>query len=280
MLTQLPSPAGPRPWESISATAEPIVPIQVCLLGAFRLVRDGRSLDRLITGKLLTLLSALAVRRAGGATREVLLEILWPEQDTNQASVSLHNLISSLRRRLRADQEAPAPIVYDNGCYAVNAAAGISTDIVQFDALVAAGSMATSSGLNGEAIQQYTKAVALYRGDLMAGTDVTAIIERERLRASFLSILAWLADTAYQAGAHEEALVHAHRLLASDPCREDAHRVVMRAHVQRGERTQALRQYRLCEQVLHSEFDIAPEALTTALFERIRNESLGISYQL
>jgi DNA-binding SARP family transcriptional activator len=72
---------------------------------------------------------------------------------------------------------------------------------------------------------------------------------------------------------HEEypaALAYALRLIACDPCREDAHRVVMRARVRQGERAQALRQYRLCERVLREEFDARPEALTTELFERIR----------
>ena len=60
------------------------------------------------------------------------------------------------------------------------------------------------------------------------------------------------------------------QLLACDPYREDAHRVLMRVHVQRGERAQALRQYRVCEQLLRQEFDAPPEAATTALFDRIR----------
>jgi DNA-binding SARP family transcriptional activator len=96
------------------------------------------------------------------------------------------------------------------------------------------------------------------------------VIERERLRANFLTILAWLANRSYREADYSSALEYASRLLANDPCREDAHRVIMRAHVHRGERAQALRQYHLCEQVLRCEFDIAPETATTALFDRIR----------
>jgi DNA-binding SARP family transcriptional activator len=44
----------------------------------------------------------------------------------------------------------------------------------------------------------------------------------------------------------------------------------MRIRVRRGERAQALRQYRVCEHVLRSEFNAAPEALTRDLFEQIR----------
>jgi DNA-binding SARP family transcriptional activator len=50
----------------------------------------------------------------------------------------------------------------------------------------------------------------------------------------------------------------------------------MRAYVRRGERAQALRQYRLCEHVLRREFDTAPEPLTTELFERIRASPAGV----
>jgi DNA-binding SARP family transcriptional activator len=44
----------------------------------------------------------------------------------------------------------------------------------------------------------------------------------------------------------------------------------MRCHVRRGERSQALRQYRLCQQILRAEFDAAPEPATEALFEQVR----------
>ena len=64
--------------------------------------------------------------------------------------------------------------------------------------------------------------------------------------------------------------------LICDPCREDGYRLAMRAYVRRGERAQALRQYRLCEHVLRREFDTAPEPLTTELFERIRASPAGV----
>jgi DNA-binding SARP family transcriptional activator len=64
--------------------------------------------------------------------------------------------------------------------------------------------------------------------------------------------------------------------LSIDPCREDAHRVIMRTHLRRGERAQALRQYRLCEYVLRREFDTAPEPQTIALYERIRIDPTSV----
>ena len=97
-----------------------------------------------------------------------------------------------------------------------------------------------------------------------------AIIERERLRAMHLNLLAYLADDRFAAGDYQGCLEMAGRLLDGDPCREDAHRLVMRCHVRRGERAQALRQYLLCQQILRAEFDAAPEPATDALFEQAR----------
>ena len=44
----------------------------------------------------------------------------------------------------------------------------------------------------------------------------------------------------------------------------------MRCCVRRGERAQALRQFRVCERILRSEFDAPPGGATLALFEQVR----------
>lgn len=66
------------------------------------------------------------------------------------------------------------------------------------------------------------------------------------------------------------SLRYSQLLLTLDPYREDAHRLAMRCYVRRGERSQALRQYRLCVHALRAEFDAAPEPATTALFDEVR----------
>lgn len=263
----------PRSQRSLEPTH--LDTILICLLGSFRVLRDGRQLDVLITGKSMALLSTLALRIQCGMPREALLETLWPEQDFAQATESLNSLVYSLHRRLRTESRGASAIVHDNGSYHLNTT-HYSTDIVDFDALVAGGNRLVARSEEPEAAVLYERAAVLYRGDLCIGTDVYAIIERERLRANFLTILAWLADRAYRESDYAGALEHARKLLAVDPYREDAHRIVMRAHVRMNERSQALRQYRLCEQVLRLEFDAIPETPTTELFDRIRLDTSSI----
>ena len=44
----------------------------------------------------------------------------------------------------------------------------------------------------------------------------------------------------------------------------------MRCYIVRGERVQALRQYRLCRELLQAELETKPEAATTRLYEAAR----------
>jgi DNA-binding SARP family transcriptional activator len=267
MVTQVVSPYRSAPCQQGRADR-----ILVCLLGSFRLLDDDRPLDLPIAGKAMTLLSTLALRREAGVPRESLLELLWPEQDAMLAAASLNSLVYSLHRRLREGMLPVTAVTYDNGSYYLNATAGYGTDIARFDALVGRGHQLAAAHMDAQAVLSFERAVALYRGDLCTGSDVYAVIERERLRAAFLGALSWLADYAYGGGDLAAALRHALRILSHDPCREDAHRIVMRARVRQGERAQALRQFRLCERVLREEFDASPERATTELFDRIRTD--------
>jgi DNA-binding SARP family transcriptional activator len=234
-------------------------------------VRGGRPLGLLVTGKAMTLLTELALRLDNGVPREELLETLWPEQDPAHSTVSLNSLVYSLQRQLSDSLDVESTLTYANGRYVLNQQSGITTDIARFDEYIRRGNRLAAIDVDGAA-GAFQSALDLYRGDLCTGTylNINVIIERERLRASFLSSLAWLANSSYRAGDDVTALGHALRLLTYDPCREDAHRVVMRIRVRQGERAQALRQYQLCEHVLRREFDVAPEAQTRELFDQIR----------
>ena len=83
-------------------------------------------------------------------------------------------------------------------------------------------------------------------------------------------MLASLAAYVCAAGDDAASLAYAQRLLQHDPCREDAHRLLMRCHLRRGERAQALHQYRVCVDLLRAAFGTTPEPATVALFEQVR----------
>ena len=114
----------------------------------------------------------------------------------------------------------------------------------------------------------------MYRYDLYTAADVDAevIIEREWLHSRLYNLLADLARSAYDRRDIAGCLAAAQRVLSSDPFHEDMHRLLMQCYVRCGERSQALRQYRVCRAVLQKEVDVEPEPSTAKLFERIRGD--------
>jgi DNA-binding SARP family transcriptional activator len=246
------------------------VPIQICLLGGFRVLKYGQEVGLRAGGKAEAVLTVLAVRKGQAMAREALLDEVWPDADPQLASQSLNSLIYSLHRLLGSAIGGAPVLVHQHGAYRLNTEAGVSVDMDELLQHVAEGHCLSAAGDRDGAAHEFTQAIELYRGDLSAGSTTQFVIEREQLRATCLTLLARVADYHYGRREYDEALAIAIRLLSMDPCREDAHRMVMRCHVHRGERAQALRQYRVCERILRAEFDAPLEEATRALFEQVR----------
>lgn len=247
----------------------------VCLLGGFRLLKDGAPIHLRPGGKTQMLLGNLALRAVPGLSRDELLALLWPTTNTALSSQSLNTLVHSVQRAL-GDALSGPPILHDDGRYRLNVDDGVVIDVAEFDAAINAGDRYSRAARPREAAQSYADAAVLYTGDLQIDSEIQHVIERERLRSRYLYARARLADHEFVAGSFATALEHALAVLACDPCREDAHRMAMRCYVRLGQRAQALRQYTLCRRILAAEFEAQPEALTEELFETVRLHPEGI----
>ncbi|MCL4266849.1 MAG: hypothetical protein KJ069_26955 [Anaerolineae bacterium] len=244
-------------------------PILICLLGEFRVLKGGRPMP-LPGGKAEILLRHLGLQHDQPVPRDLLLEVVWPGHAPDLAGQSLNSLTHSLRKLLSDQIGGDTPVLHEDGYYRLNQAAGVGVDVSCFETLVKSGDQHILAKDPAIAISLYTQAAQIYRGDLCAGTDINSVMVRERLRAHFLTVLARLADYYFSAGEYGRCLQYANRLLENDACREDAHRLVMRCYVRGGQRAQALRQYHLCVDVLHTEFDAVPEQQTLLLYDQVR----------
>ncbi len=252
-------------------------PVFISLLGSFRLLQAGQPVSIRGNSKASMLLGALALRNGRPIAREALLNLFWPDtEDTDLAGQALHSLVRDLHKRLRANLGSVRLVVPADGHYRLNSEAGVGVDVAIFDALVTAGEQQVRAHNLAAAVTLYKQALTLYRGDLCVDTDVYACIQKEYLRGRYLTLLAWMADYHYRLGDYAESLAFVRRLLASDPCREDAHRLAMHCYMRLGERTQALRHYHLCVTVLQADLMVYPESETVALFEQIRRDPRSI----
>jgi DNA-binding SARP family transcriptional activator len=259
------------PYTTVFENEDSASSVLICVLGGFALFAADRPIQLRGAPKTEALISSLVLGPASGVSRETLLTTLWPDAAQGPAAQSLNSLTHYLQNLLGPALSGAPVLVHVGGSYRLNYAAGVIVDCLQFDAQAVQGDRHARDGDATAALAAYHGAERLYRGDLSVGTDVRALVERERLRAVHLRVLAWVADYYFQASDYRQCQKFAGRLLNCEPAREDAHRLLMRCFVRLGERAQALRQFRICAEILRIEFDTAPERETLALFEQLRN---------
>lgn len=272
-LTQTSS--APLCWGEMPTSAAEW-PLMICILGSFRLLKKGRPISIRSGSRAEILLGTLGLKHPVGVERESLLDLLWPSSAPAAAGHSINSLVCTLHRQLGDSIGGASPIVLVEGHYRLNSMAGVGLDLAYFGELIARSVRDERAGDYQRAMAGARAAVQLYRGDLSVAGDDFAIVHRERTRALYLSALARLADRAIAVGDYLACLDYTTQLLSNDPYREDAHRIVMRCYLKRGERSQALRQYHLCAALLRREFDAIPEPETVQLYNDIRLNPGGV----
>jgi TolB-like protein len=236
---------------------------ELTLLGGFGVRAPNEGSIALLGQKERALLAFLALSPGTTHARDKLASLLWSDRGDPQARDSLKHALNSLRQCL---QSADSPgVIADRQSVRLDPAA-VSTDVSAFERLVSAGT--------SESIEQ---AIALYRGDLLDGISIRdeafedwLLVERQRLRRLAEGALAALLARAMEAGERERAEAAARRLLALDPLREAAGRVLMQLHAERGEVAQALKLYETLRERLQRELGVKPEPETTRLYDAIR----------
>ncbi len=237
------------------------------LFGPVRLTRADESLPLPGMAAARSLLAYLLVDGKPDYARLALAGTFWPDLPEPRARRCLTQAIWHIRRIL------PELIQADAGTIHVHPEM-LWVDVAAFKALTQ-NSLALAPDPETPDRQQYIhnlrQAIHLYQADLLEGIyDDWALLERERLRETFLQALEMLTRLEKLSGRYEQALEPALRLAQADPLREAAHREVMRLQYALGRPEAALRQYDACRLALQTDLGIAPDPETEALAQEIR----------
>ena len=263
--------------------------VAVYCLGTFRLVIDGVPVTRWRSGKAQALCQYLATHAGRLIPRQELLDALWPAPDALAAGTSLKVAVHVLRQVL---DEATSQVRADQACDGqAGSAQGASgqplltvrthdlgyrldspalwLDVAEFERCCALARRLEREGHYAEAMAQYTRAAALYGGDFLPAAEADwAVFRREALKDQVLLVLGRLADAALAAGDFETCLLRCQQVLAHDPCREDAYRLLMLCHGRLGQRGRVRRWYELCVQTLQTDLEVAPEPETERVYQQ------------
>ncbi len=255
--------------------------LELRLLGTFQALLDGLPVTGFESGKVRALLAYLAVESDGPHMRDELAALLWPDQPDQTARTNLRQALANLRQAIGDQRAAPPFLVVTRDLVQFNRESDYGLDVTSFthqldDCARHAHRYADRCRTCCARMEQ---AVALYRGDLLLGLNVTdsapfeewATLRRESLHQRALDALTRLAASHERRGEYERARRCAARQLELDPWREEAHQQTMRLLARIGQRSAALDQYERCRRVLADELGVEPASETTRLYEHIRD---------
>lgn len=240
--------------------------IEFRVLGGVQLSakRPGGARDAVIQPKRMALLLYLALAEPTGMhARDRLLALLWPEADEESARHSLRNGLHALRRAL-------GDVIVTRGEVFV----GLDFEKLRCDALE------LRHHLRAGRVEE---AVALLRGELAAGFNVSGAPEFERwldaqraeLHRSVVAAAWKRADELKGTGSAEvDALRRAARL---DPGNEPGARRLMRLLTDAGDRGGALAAYQDLTTHLARELETGPSAETRAIAATLREHVASVS---
>lgn len=251
-----------------SHTAADYTLYAICL-GPFEIRYQDRPLTLCANRNGQAILRYLLTQSHHCASTDTLMTLFWPEETPKIGLRKLQVTISILRHALRDENKLlDSYILYRQGVYQLNPSFQLHSDVAEFMELYNLGAHQRETRTK---IASYEKACALYTRpflleDLYADWSYT---QREHLSNIYLNMCYALSSYYLDSRDFDQASHWATVILDTNPCDEEAYRILMRIYTSKGQRAHALRVYHRCTQVLRDELCLQPMPETTDLYRAI-----------
>jgi len=244
-------------------------------LGPLEVTVAGRRVLRWNSLKARAVFQYLLIHRGRPVRRDVLMELQWPDHTHTSARNNLNVALHSLRNTLDGPWKSLQPILYQDGCYALNPRLKWWVDRDEFLSTLSQADVDRISGRPRQAIYRYQRVVQLYRGPLFEDdpTGDWYLPEQRHLTELYLQALESLAEIYLDLGELASAEYSGKLALMHDPCCEPVHRLLMRCYARQNKQQLVTRQYRLCVDALRDELGVSPGAETLRLFHDLTSAS-------
>ena len=261
--------------QSLLISAMPEADVTALILGPLELSVAGRHVVRWNSLKARAVFQYLLIHRGRPVRRDVLMDLQWPNHTYTSARNNLNVALYSLRNTLEGPWQGLQPILYQDGCYALNSELKWWIDRDEFLSALRKAHLVRSSGHPMEAINHYQKTVELYRGSLFEddSTGDWYLAEQRQLNELYLQALESLGEIYLDLGEPASAQKFAQLALARDPCCESVHRLLMRCYASEHKQQLVSRQYSICVKALRDELGVSPGAETLRLFHDLTSAS-------
>jgi DNA-binding SARP family transcriptional activator len=212
------------------------------------------------------LIAYLAVQRRP-ASREELLEALWPGDDPRRSAGRFYQAVSEARKLLGDAFRR------DRDMYALDHRQ-LRIDLDEFDRLRSE----AAATMGKQQRELLDRALALFRGDPLAGIDALwADTEARRLTAFRIEFLERAGRMRLESGDASGALALAEEAGAADPSNERPVQLAIEAEAALGRREAVVERYERLRRNLDDQFGLEPSRDTKILYRRLLGQDASIA---
>ena len=236
------------------------------LFGGVRATCGSRVISHFESRKAVSLLAYLARYRNRMHPRDVLAEMLWPDEDPLATRDRLRQALAAIRRLL-GPEGAGSVLLADRS------EVGFSPDTITTDVRQFVTSTESASRTDDPSVRlcHLRDAIDVYRGELMPGYyDSWIATERECLAETMYDCLNQAAELLERADRVPEATEYARLAVRADPLREEGYAALIRLYAADGRVGDAVRKYQDLERILREQLGVAPSDATRALATSLR----------
>lgn len=250
--------------------------LNIRLLGKFRVFLGNKEIpvDRWKSSKALMIFKYLASKRSKGFIhRDVLIELLWPEEDYQKTNKRFNVAISYLRRLLEPQLQPRRPssyIIRQKDAFRLDTGNGGKVDVEAFLREVKCGDTSEKTDPE-ESFKHYLNAEACYKGPFLDEDPYIdwCIKERETLNEKYLYVLSKIIRFYDHKKDFSKGIKYANQYLAVDHYAEDIYRRLMRFYYLTGNTSNVKKTFEKCEINIVEDLECPLSRETLDLYNRL-----------
>lgn len=231
------------------------------------------------TNKLWNLFKLILVNGERGIPPELILENLYPDEEYQDSSHTVQNMIYRLRKLLineKIFETSQNEIVYSHGYYKLKTQENIWLDFKVFDELTKKAEDIKEVDITA-AIELYNKAISLYEGELFPELvfDDWIIPIRIYYNNLYLRSIIKLSELYTKENAYHQIIQLCEKALLKAPYEEEIHIQFMENLLKLGKVNQAKKHYEDTVKIFEKQYGILPTLEMQKIYRMLNSEHLN-----
>lgn len=260
----------------IFVTSPPDCQLQIGLLGPFYLIVDQEESkdEDWKSKKALTMLKHLATRKGHKVSADMLIELLWPDNEDVDSTSNLHTAVWFARRMLasKSKPEEESSLHYANGSYWLELPTGC-LDLDPFEEHVQKSRQLAKSDPE-KALVHCESALGLYRDDFLAEDvyEEWTIPYREEYQELYFELILRSAELLMDyRGDLQAAIAILRSAVKKDQFREELYHMGIKFYILADQHVDAMNLYKRYSKMLMDEFQLHPSKATQELIQQLQD---------